>query len=198
MKHFCLIGIFYFFILALTAQEVTTTYTEETADTTESKWVSQYNYIIRAQEEKTQLIKINLLKFILKEHYLIAYERKIKPLWSFEIGAGYSRENLNITGDSRENINISGGIRYYYNMNQRILKGKSANNFSANYISVELKDNFGIYNNTDNYSSDLYLLYGLQRRLGKYGFIDFHVGSGFNLLDGSRVLALHLALGLGF
>ena len=69
-----------------------------------------------------------------------------------------------------------GGVRYYFNMQRRILKGKSANNFSANYLSPRLsyRRRPGSEDGEGQLSVDL--LFGIQRRLWKYGFIDFDIG----------------------
>jgi hypothetical protein len=76
--------------------------------------------------------------------------------------------------------------RYYYNLNRRIAYGKSANNLSANYISpiigfdVSKKFSYDGNNVVDNgyglSRRHVGLLYGVQRRLIKNGFIDVNAG----------------------
>ena len=68
--------------------------------------------------------------------------------------------------------------RYYYNLKKRIAYGKSANNLSANYVS--LLNGLDLYKNPD---GDLQfskrhtgLVYGVQRRLVKNGFFDVNAG----------------------
>jgi hypothetical protein len=68
--------------------------------------------------------------------------------------------------------------RYYYNLKKRIAYGKSANNLSANYVSLLNGMNF--YKNPDgNFQGSKRhtgLVYGVQRRLVKNGFFDVNAG----------------------
>jgi hypothetical protein len=81
--------------------------------------------------------------------------------------------------------------RYYYNLNRRIRKGKSASNFSANYLSLALGSSLGRQAQETPFFGydyggplarvDAAVLYGLQRRLGRYGFVDFNFGFPFHV-----------------
>lgn len=67
--------------------------------------------------------------------------------------------------------------RYYYNLKKRIAYGKSANNLSANYIS--LLNGFNFYENDGDWRGSKRhtgLVYGIQRRLVKNGFFDVNAG----------------------
>ena len=67
--------------------------------------------------------------------------------------------------------------RYYYNLKKRIAFGKSANNLSANYVS--LLNGFDFYENNGNWRGSRRhtgLVYGVQRRLVKNGFFDVNAG----------------------
>ena len=67
--------------------------------------------------------------------------------------------------------------RYYYNLKKRIAYGKSANNLSANYVS--LLNGFDFYENNGNWRGSRRhtgLVYGVQRRLVKNGFFDVNAG----------------------
>jgi hypothetical protein len=80
--------------------------------------------------------------------------------------------------------------RWYYNLNKRILKGKTGNGFSANYISVgglyryksrkftnERVLDFGLDSfKTKETTYGGYLLYGIQRTYGKHFFFDANIG----------------------
>ena len=92
-------------------------------------------------------------------------------------------------------VNSQLAARYYYNLRRRIRKGKSANNFSTNYLSLALGSSvgrqstetpFNYYNAGAAVRLDGALLYGLQRRLGRYGFVDFSFGVPFRLLSGNN------------
>lgn len=156
---------------------------QEKMDTTEfSSLLERYNHIIRADEEKLSVFTVDLLEPFL---YLIsnwgdtktevssvvdvAYEQKFKPNWSWIVGSVYSADR-----SSYRELELNGGARYYYNMNRRILKGKSANNFSANYLSSTV--HYGRRFNDDDSQVTWNLGYGFQRRLGKRTFVDLTVG----------------------
>lgn len=165
------------------AQEVTTDTTEERMDEASFKTLKGgYNYIIRAEEEELSMFKMDLLSTGLYplstgedsdsipiSFLRLRFERKLKPNWSWQVGV-----DLQGLDDSFEEIHLLAGTRYYYNMNKRILKGKSANNFSADYLGLTLTNKFEPPR--DNYGLSFTASYGLQRRLGKYGYLDFEVG----------------------
>ena len=85
----------------------------------------------------------------------------------------YQGKTAGINRRLRES-SLSGGIRYYYNLNRRILRGKSANNFSANFIGIEPNLRFNYGKGDSGFS--VKLLYGIQRRIGKRAYVDFDVG----------------------
>jgi|GEM_PF-3106840 len=142
---------------------------------------STYNYIVRAQVEELSLLKFDLISpslyamnnsevdTVMPRALALSFERKIKPEWSWII---ISRIKAN-RKELKEFIG-GAGVRYYYNMKKRIAKGKSANNFSANYLSArfDMKQRTDIRD--DAYS--LNILYGIQRRIGKWGYLDFEIG----------------------
>ncbi len=144
-----------------------------------------YNQVIRAQEEELTLIKIDLLGPVLytlsfggggdsaarnvSNVVRIALERKFRPDWSWIVGAA-------LQADTREvrDAGLSGGVRYYYNLNRRILKGRSANNFSANYLSTQLTGRTRPRLNQQQVA--LQFLYGVQRRLFSWAYLDVNAG----------------------
>lgn len=174
------------FNLKLQAQQedikVTVEESEENIDAEKFKKLkSTYNYVVRAQVEELTLIKFDLIgptlyamnnsaEVTLPQKILgFSFERKLKPEWSWIIAS-----QLRANNEELKEFNGSAGIRYYYNMNRRIAKGKSANNFSANYVSAraDIKQRTNVQD--DAYS--IQLLYGMQRRLGKFGYVDFEIG----------------------
>jgi hypothetical protein len=167
-------------------EKVTIERSEEEMDTTRFAYLlDSYNRVIRAKEEKRQLIKIDLIGPVLylfslgerndstKNHVhtmvRVAFERKIKPALSYVVATTIGADNRRI-----RDVGISGGLRYYYNLNRRILKGKSANNFSANYLSTFI--NGRTRPGRDQQDISIHLVYGIQRRITKWGYIDADVG----------------------
>ncbi|MDQ3290771.1 MAG: hypothetical protein M3Q05_05710, partial [Bacteroidota bacterium] len=164
-------------------EKVTIKASEEEMDTTQfSNLVQTYNQLIRVQEEELQIFKIDLLGPTLFLFTLggdkdsvnanvvrLAYERKIRPNWSWIVSPTVQADR-----DQIRDVGISGGVRYYYNQQKRILKGKSANNFSANYLGAYLNGRTRPGENQQQLSVDL--VYGIQRRLGRWAFVDFDLG----------------------
>ncbi len=167
------------------SEEVTIESSEENVEEGNFKKVLEaYNTVIRAEEEKLTLFKIDLLSpvlyvlssgidenegTIINNVLRVGFEKKYKPDWSWFTRAKLRAENRDI-----DRFTISGGIRYYYNLNRRILKGKSANNFSANYLALEPAVKF-----LDDFQDSRFTIrtvYGIQRRLWKRGYLDFDIG----------------------
>lgn len=164
-------------------EQITVTTAEEEMDTARfSRLLATYNKIIRVHEEELTMFKVDLMgpylylatnweeKDKARNNVLnISVERKIAPNWSWVLGNVLNADRVKV----RE-VRFYGGVRYYYNMNKRILRGKSANNFSANYFGLSYYHQFRPGENDRHLTVDL--LYGLQRRLGRRGFIDVDVG----------------------
>ncbi|MEQ9299236.1 MAG: hypothetical protein RIF33_11750 [Cyclobacteriaceae bacterium] len=185
MKRLILLSLTAFALtdVAYAQENVTIEEHQEEMDTAEfSRLVQSYNTIIRADEEKLNMFTIDLLgpffyaisnwgdnKTTINRVIDVAYEQKFSPNWSWIVGSNYNADRAKY----REVKAYAGG-RYYYNMNRRILKGKSANNFSANYIGSTA--NYGRRFHDDDSQVTWNLVYGIQRRLGKRMFLDFTVG----------------------
>lgn len=146
----------------------------------------------------------------------VAIERKISPSLSFLAGLGGSCSFITFDNQNSTNkliaINPSNrfltekiinygfdwklGTRYYYGMAKRIREGKSANNFSGNYITAQVTGpvvsyqknqiydrleeieftNKGILNSRNTQVTRILLAYGVQRRLGRLAYLDVNAG----------------------
>lgn len=184
---------------------------EEVEDGSFERLLDTYNQVIRAKEEKLTLLKIDLLSpfffavsdddnqeddIVLNTILRVSFEQKYRPDWSW-----FTRFKLLTINRKLREYNLSGGIRYYYNLNRRILKGKSANNFSANYLGVE--PNLRVNYRGGDSGFSVKLLYGIQRRIGKYGYVDFDIGLEniivpYTEKEHGIELAAGLELGLAF
>ncbi len=192
----------FFCVLKLAAQNDTTRveYSEESEHTSDFSLKETYNYLIRAQVEERSMFKIAINNFGFGSEgsfltYGIAYEQKITPAVS------YMAEIKHIVSNAKYFIpsySLNVGTRFYYNINNRIRKVKSANNFSANYIGLHQQNFLTRINDSFQYSPALQLVYGLQRRLGKYGFIDLHIGPGLQHVNGKSQIYLHSGFSIGF
>ena len=188
------------------AQEdtVRVSYSEEPATASNFSLKEKYRYFTRASLEEKSMFKVGISRLnigwagsfglILGLEHIIAFERKIGV--PFSVMGQY--RNLNgFNNNSPKEMGVDVGVRYYYALPARIKKGKSANNFSANYFSLQSDNTLSWgeyitsfspiqfeYRNNSVYS--LSLLYGLQRRLGKYGYVDVNVGYQRRLDDMSQ------------
>ena len=162
------------------AQEVSVESSIEQMDSAKfSRLIRSYEELIMAEREELTLIKFDLIGPLLyaisgvdtAKHNLVrvSVERKFNPKWSWMVAFDGQADRNKFT-----ELRYRGGIRYYYNMEKRILKGKSANNFSGNYISTRFNYKHKPPEDDDQISLDL--LFGIQRRIWKYGYIDFDIG----------------------
>jgi hypothetical protein len=121
------------------------------------------------------------------------YERKIgKSSFSINTGLGISYGDYyyrdNFYGGYNLGVNATIEPRYYYNLKKRIATGKSANNLSGNYFSINVNGSFSksYYGTLDSaaviknneLSGNLLVIeprWGIQRRLFKNGFLDLSV-----------------------
>jgi len=124
-----------------------------------------------------------------------------------------SVENLLFYSPSRsrsESFSLSSSIKYYYDIRKRIFEGRSANNFSADYIKFSIQQsivrdvdllnwNPDPHNNYTGwrYEPALMIGYGIQRRLWPYTFMDFSVSSRYNIAKVEFELVF-LSLKFGF
>ncbi|MDO7876183.1 hypothetical protein Q5H93_15670 [Hymenobacter sp. ASUV-10] len=174
-------------------------YTQETvADSDpDAAWLAGLSKLTRLQIEEHRLWKIGLTQFAFgsastdsRYGLNFIYEHKLRTNWSVmaEISPALLRYRPLPTTARRTGAEVESQVaaRYYYNLNRRIRKGKSASNFSANYLSLALGSSLGRYGFGTPFTSDgsqgqsfrasAALLYGFQRRLGRYGFFDLMAG----------------------
>lgn len=103
----------------------------------------------------------------------------------------YNATNLMI------NITVGGQLRYYYNMNRRMHRHHTGNNFSANYVALRFRRNllhtsddpklidkqfegdFGDHYFHPFYCNTVTAFYGIQRRLFKYFYFDAGLGISY-------------------
>ena len=204
-------------------------YSEETVaepDSSRARALEQtYSTLTRLQIEERSLWKLGLnnfrgavtnipVRYTRYGLYLI-YERKLRSDISImaELAPDFTRYRPTENDPLRKRFSVRSQLagRFYYNLDQRIRKGKSASNFSANYLSVAVGNGFGrrahetpfyyYQSSKPIVRADLAVLYGLQRRLGQYGFVDFNVGICTKLIpeidDFGFTTTLRIGLALG-
>lgn len=207
MKIFRLLAALLLFCPAFVFAQSDTTkvkISEESAATSDFSLKETYNYLIRAQVEEKSLLKIGVhgLGFSHKGGYLkygIGFEQKLKPSVSVLGDFIHTLEFDDPIADNPK-FAFNLGARYYYNIERRIRKGKSANNFSANYLGLYQQNLWEKEEGDYDYATHVNFLYGLQRRIGKYGYLDFGVGPGVKFDDAKTKFSLSalFSIGLGF
>jgi hypothetical protein len=193
-KHLTALLLIFIIVFSLKAQEQSVTEVSEeipsdsTGRTVEKKW---RNLITNDVDEKN-LIKIDVIPFF-NRGIGLGYERRLgnaNSAWSFyEYTEAYA-DNITTSKYSKLSdylssyrVTANAGPRYYYNKSSRIRKGKNANSFSSNYIGLNLYGDYSQHGrgvmNQKTYAGAAGLNFGIQRRLGKIGFIDWNIESGY-------------------
>ncbi|GAB3924568.1 hypothetical protein [Larkinella terrae] len=201
-------------LCAQSADDPKVTYSQEECQLTTSEFQRFICYVTRANVEEKTLLKIGVRpnSFVpfsndnrnsqLGLNLEIMAEHKVHPSFSILAGVDYNvlYTRLKAYGtpdwDFSQQISAKIGTRYYYGMARRIREGKSANNFSGNYIGLQASRPVSNYYkgrhfdfqtskfiNTKHVSRlfeldqpALDLLWGFQRRLGRLGYVDINAG----------------------
>lgn len=102
----------------------------------------------------------------------LCYEHKLASQFSIAVfGQMPLVGNAIPLGWILENIAIGGQLRWYYDMRARIASGRSANNFTGNYLSMEYSTILPSSNR-----QRFALRTGFQRRFFNNGFLDLSLG----------------------
>lgn len=142
----------------------------------------------------------------------LAYERRLGR--AFSVQAEASPALVHVRGVGEADIQARLGLRaqlqgrYYYNQERRRRLGHRTAGFSANYFALAVGSGlrtgqvretpFYLLGNVPRGAADLALLYGVQRRLGRYGFVDASVGATALVTSGGvDNVALNGSLRLG-
>lgn len=205
---------------AQTAPDTTRlSYGEEVVATPEA------NATLRVQPEDRSLWKLGLNNFLpaaylFGDNYYsrygihLAYEHKVGKAAGWTVlgevspALTYYRPESSRSGQSRLGLRTQLAGRYYYNLERRLRLGRNTSNFSANYVTVALGSGVGrqaretsaffIRPNGRLVGADVSVLYGLQRRLGRYGFIDANIGVTTLLSAGTPQVGFSNNLRIGF
>lgn len=156
------------------------------------QFVKVYRKFIRAQVEEKTLIKLGATPIFGYAGYVgpvygirseLAVERKLVPAVSV---MGALRMVYSHLGNFSEEISAKGllGARWYYAQNNRIRAGKSANNFSNQYVTIQvsqpLLNQARLKTTGERYApaitGGIGIGWGAQRRLGRLGYLDWNIG----------------------
>jgi hypothetical protein len=187
-------------ILPLWAQggpdSVRITHTQEVNTLKNQQYVAFYDYALLKNEPTKWMIKAYGIQLL---DYRLGVERKLTNSFSIALDVAHNK-----VADFDHSLKrwVSGAeIRWYYDINNRLRKGKSIHHFSGNYFAAryetawknseseaawrsdinnrELSSDYDRRWKTDYYSvhydSQMSLTYGMQRRFFRFGFLDFFV-----------------------
>ncbi|RRA98876.1 hypothetical protein [Larkinella rosea] len=217
--------------LSIHAQQ--TTYSQEDSTVTISELKRVYRYITRANVEEKTLLKIGIRPNSLSpfseddrnSHFGLnlemVVEHKIHPSVSILVGIDYVPLYNSIKGYTSSpqagskrtlrfishDVKARFGTRYYYAMSRRIRDGKTANNFSGNYVGLNVSRPVLYQFTRYDYDSQtgeptaskhktplfrldqpsLELNWGLQRRLWRLGYIDVSAGPRITFIGESSL-----------
>ncbi|SDF52314.1 hypothetical protein SAMN04487996_11166 [Dyadobacter soli] len=170
-------------ISAAKAQDtVSISYSEESDTLIKQRFLDRYENVFMTKVPTRHMFKIGLSQyyqsvvFPLKDDKIlnnsslqIGYEFKFLPAFSIALTGHLPYSNLHTERWLPwQNIVLDGQLRWFIDMRRRIRAGKSANNFSGNYIAA-------FYNLPNRHEMDrrIGLKFGFQRRFLNFGFMDF-------------------------
>lgn len=176
---------------AFTQDTTKISYSEEPDTLVKQRFIDKYENVFMTKVPSRHMLKMGLdfyhkdvFGFTAPEvqniTYGFGYEFKLFPAFSLgtnlSVSSGLVDDNHK-SGTPREGTvtaNIYG--RWYYDMKRRIREGKSANNFSGNFLALVTEKRW-------QYEPDLQRLtqtgieFGLQRRFLNYGRLEFAIGA---------------------
>jgi hypothetical protein len=144
----------------------------------------------------------------------LSFEKKINTAFSVHNDYGFRHDPHDESG-MKGRFYSDIGFRYYYSMNKRIKKANGVNNFHGNYFSLKLEElaTYGnlidvvesdsiqlivVGNNDWRFKPYICLSWGMQRRIGKYGYVDVSPNIKFNRTNFGFGVNLFIGFGLGF
>ncbi|WP_159473915.1 hypothetical protein [Dyadobacter sp. 3J3] len=185
MKKFILsLSILFFFQYSYAQDDVKVTLTEETDTLVKQRFIDRYENVFMTKVQTRHMFKIGLSQyyqsrwFSLKEGNVLTntslqlgYEFKFLPAFSIAISGHMPFYGFDIPiKDAWQNTVIDTQLRWYVNMRKRIKSGKSANNFSGNYLALNYTLPGTLYEDPT-----IGLKLGFQRRFLNSGFMDFAI-----------------------
>lgn len=119
-----------------------------------------------------------------------AYERQLGRAFAMQAEVSpaltYARPAAGASIEPGFGLRVQLAGRYYYNQERRLRRGRRPSPFAANYVALALGSGrrdrylretpFYLLGNLPGGAADAAVLYGLQRRLGRYGFLDANAG----------------------
>ena len=161
------------------------TFTEEPDTLVKQRFIDRYDNVFMTKVPTRHMLKIGIsqyyqpIQFSLSDDkilnnssLMLGYEFKFLPSFSVALSSHLPVYSAEIPSKYVvKNIVYDAQLRWFFDMKKRIREGKSANNFSGNYVAVNYtlpgKFNWGKNDET------IGIKVGFQRRVLNSGFIDF-------------------------
>ena len=154
-------------------EDAEVSYTTETQPEHTKKSDRKYRYLDRKFIPEKSMLRLGTetTDYSISAEYL-EYERKFGLSSSGLLGLTYDGEYRS------ERISIYGGYRYFYNHKKRIQEGEQANNLIGSFVEGRvLRDLHIIRDYIDDQKLTSYsLAWGMQRRIGRYGYFGLSLG----------------------
>jgi hypothetical protein len=207
MKYIIIFMLSFTVGIHLWAQKDTTFIRVEQTDESLDKpvFTDRYDYFYGTKNPSNSLFKVHFIRNTQPNFITLnlGFEKKLLPAFSVQGNYGlgihtatdYRRVAGVITFPGSEDTTVVYGTntslmqrvgvdaRWYFNLNKRIKKGWSADNFNGNYLALS-----GIYSHSvatlggerdrDLRNANVELRFGIQRRLTRYLFLDLSYGIG--------------------
>lgn len=178
------------------------------------RFLKAYRKFIRAQVEEKTLFKLGAVPELGYAGYVgavyglqteLGVEHKLMPALSVLASL---RTHYGHMGNQFDEVTMRGTLagRWYYAQNRRMRTGKSANNFSNQYLTLQasqhilsrkrMKQTGEVESlDADNWVG---IGFGVQRRLGRFGYLDWTIGPAYAVSRPNRfVLSASVYIGLG-
>jgi hypothetical protein len=185
MQKGVLILLLFFAIPSANAQDaVSISYSEESDTLTKQRFLDRYENVFMTKVPTQHMFKVGLSQYYQAKIFALSddrtinstslhlgYEFKFLPAFSIALSGHIPYYDLRTPfRESFQNTVLDAQLRWFMNMGRRIRKGKSANNFSGNYLAI-------FYNMPSTMDDDprIGLKLGFQRRFLNFGFMDFAI-----------------------
>ena len=198
MKTLFLIIILTATLFPLLGQEIKDSlrYSQENGTLEKQRFIDQYDYVFMTKEPTKWMLKTQASNNFTFGGLVGAYERKISPSISLGVGTYFRPVSLYPS----LHAGVFAEMKYYYDMKKRMAEGKSANNFSGNYVGISMTQSFSKLlplRNPQPFSYGIPGLsplldafevrWGMQRRFFNHGIIDFGVSLGMISSDNREI-----------
>ncbi|SDE81918.1 hypothetical protein SAMN04487996_10786 [Dyadobacter soli] len=169
---------------ALAQDTTSVTFSEETSVVTEQRFIDRYENVFMTKIPTRKMFKLGYLATTYNGLGLnAAFEYKLFPAVSLEasltsrtirLGSAMTIDRFERQLSGR-NLFASIGSKWYFEMNKRIARQQSANNFSGSYLGVSYERSL-VKVQSDRHREHFSLVYGFQSRFLANGFLDFSLG----------------------